>query len=115
MVAEPDGSKNGPEVDPEDRKPQSDEARSAFVPPAGVEQPAPPEEEHPTSEFALPPGLSTEPPAEPEGSAFATPATYSAKKLPARLHPRVRGAPGTAPAQRSVAGPDADHAAAARG
>ncbi|MFF8834389.1 threonine/serine exporter ThrE family protein [Streptomyces sp. NPDC015130] len=78
MVAEPEG----PEEAPEDRKPQSDEARSAFVPPAGVEQPAPPEEEHPTSEFSLPPGLAPEPPPEQEGSAFATPATYSAKTSP---------------------------------
>ncbi|MGW9034278.1 threonine/serine exporter family protein, partial [Streptomyces sp. NPDC055721] len=76
MVAEPDGSKGAPDDAPEDRKPQSDEARSAFVPPAGVEQPSPPEEEHPTSEFALPQGLTAEPPAEQEGSAFATPATY---------------------------------------
>ncbi|WP_426364525.1 threonine/serine exporter family protein [Streptomyces sp. E-08] len=81
MVAEPeDGA-------PEDRKPQSDEARSAFVPPAGVEQPAPPEEEHATSEFALPPGLTPEPPQEPEGSAFATPATYSAKSSPPAFTP----------------------------
>ncbi|MEU7701280.1 threonine/serine exporter ThrE family protein [Streptomyces sp. NPDC015492] len=91
MVAEPDGSKNGArrvaEGAPEDRKPQSDEARSAFVPPAGVEQPAPPEEEHPTSEFALPSGLSPEPPAEQEGSAFATPATYSAKNSPPAFTP----------------------------
>jgi uncharacterized membrane protein YjjP (DUF1212 family) len=74
VVAEPDG--------PEDRKPQSDEARSAFTPPAGVEQPVPPEEEHPTSEFALPDGLAPEPPAEQEGSAFAPPSTYSAKHSP---------------------------------
>ncbi|MFC9796665.1 threonine/serine exporter ThrE family protein [Streptomyces sp. NPDC057695] len=91
MVAEPGGSKNGAwrvvEGAPEDRKPQSDEARSAFVPPAGVEQPAPPEEEHPTSEFALPSGLSPEPPAEQEGSAFATPATYSAKSSPPAFTP----------------------------
>ncbi|MFF9852865.1 threonine/serine exporter family protein [Streptomyces litmocidini] len=81
MVAEPeDGA-------PEDRKPQSDEARSAFVPPAGVEQPVPAEEEHPTSEFALPPGLAPEPPQEPEGSAFAPPATYSAKNSPAAFTP----------------------------
>lgn len=47
---------------PEDQKPQSDEAHSAFVPPAGVGQPAgPPEDEHPTSEFALPAGLHTDP------------------------------------------------------
>ncbi|MFJ8000232.1 threonine/serine exporter ThrE family protein [Streptomyces sp. NPDC096310] len=65
MVAEPDGS--------EDRKPPSDEARSAFTPPLGVEQPPLPEDEHPTSEFALPDGTSTEPPPEPEGSAFDLP------------------------------------------
>lgn len=81
VVAEPeDGA-------PEDRKPQSDEARSAFVPPAGVEQPVPAEEEHPTSEFALPPGLVPEPPQEPEGSAFAPPATYSAKNSPSAFTP----------------------------
>ncbi|KOX16190.1 membrane protein [Streptomyces sp. NRRL F-6491] len=77
----------GAEGAPEDRKPQSDEARSAFVPPAGVERPAPPEEEHPTSEFALPSGLRTEPGAEPEGSAFAPPATYSAKNSPPAFTP----------------------------
>ncbi|MFD5874140.1 threonine/serine exporter ThrE family protein [Streptomyces sp. NPDC060322] len=60
MVAEQGG--------PEDQKPQSDEARSAFVPPAGVEQPtAPSEDDHPTSEFALPAGLHTDPSA-PSGS-----------------------------------------------
>ncbi|MET9594859.1 threonine/serine exporter family protein [Streptomyces sp. NPDC006516] len=53
MVAEQGG--------PEDQKPQSDEARSAFVPPAGVEQPPPAEDDHPTSEFALPAGLHTDP------------------------------------------------------
>ncbi|MFB7369173.1 threonine/serine exporter ThrE family protein [Streptomyces sp. NPDC056222] len=79
MVAEADG--------PEDRKPQSDEARSAFTQPAGVEQPAVPEEEHPTSEFAVPEGLAPEPPAEPEGSAFAPPSTYSAKHAPPAFTP----------------------------
>lgn len=78
-MAEPDG--------PEDRKPQSDEARSAFVAPAGVEQPVVPEEEHPTSEFAVPEGLAPEPPAEPEGSAFAPPSTYSAKQAPPAFTP----------------------------
>ncbi|WP_443033002.1 threonine/serine ThrE exporter family protein [Streptomyces sp. A1-5] len=58
---------------PEDRKPQSDEAHSAFTPPLGVPLPPTPEEEHPTSEFALPEGLRAEAPAEPEGSAFARP------------------------------------------
>ncbi|MET9377636.1 threonine/serine exporter family protein [Streptomyces sp. NPDC003035] len=79
MVAEPDG--------PEDRKPQSDEARSAFIPPAGVDQPVVPEEEHPTSEFAVPEGLAPEPPTEPEGSAFAPPSTYSAKHAPPAFTP----------------------------
>lgn len=79
VVAEADG--------PEDRKPQSDEARSAFTPPAGVEQPGVPEEEHPTSEFAVPEGLAPEPPAEPEGSAFAPPSTYSAKHAPPAFTP----------------------------
>ncbi|MEE1756737.1 threonine/serine ThrE exporter family protein [Streptomyces sp. SP18CS02] len=79
MVAEPDG--------PEDRKPQSDEARSAFTPPDGVEQPAAPEEDQPTSEFALPQGLSPETPAEPEGSAFARPSTYAAKQSPPAFTP----------------------------
>ncbi|WP_432753116.1 threonine/serine exporter family protein [Streptomyces sp. JL2001] len=78
-MAEPEG--------PEDRKPQSDEARSAFTPPAGVEQPVPPEEEHPTSEFAVPEGFHPEPAAEPEGSAFATPSTYSVKQAPAAFTP----------------------------
>ncbi|MGW0031628.1 threonine/serine ThrE exporter family protein [Streptomyces sp. NPDC003314] len=91
MVAEPGGSMDvgyeGAEEAPEDRKPQSDEARSAFVPPAGVEPPAPPEEEHPTSEFALPSGLRAEPEPEPEGSAFAPPATYSAKNSPPAFTP----------------------------
>ncbi|MFI5757942.1 threonine/serine exporter family protein [Streptomyces sp. NPDC051569] len=91
MVAEPDG--------PEDRKPQSDEARSAFTPPAGVGRPPAPEDDQPTSEFALPEGLSTEAPAEPGGSAFDTPpgtsggapgsgpSTYSARHSPPAFTP----------------------------
>ncbi|WKX71784.1 threonine/serine exporter ThrE family protein [Streptomyces sp. XD-27] len=66
------GGASEPEA-PEDRKPQSDEAHSAFTPPLGVPLPAPPEDEHPTSEFAVPEGLSTEPTNEPEGSAFVPP------------------------------------------
>ena len=91
MVARPDG----PEEPAEDRKPQSDEARSAFMPPAGVEQPAVPEEEHPTSEFALPEGLEglePEPAAEQEGSAFVPPSTYTAKTSPPAFTP-VHGIP----------------------
>ncbi|WP_242587484.1 threonine/serine exporter family protein [Streptomyces sp. MST-110588] len=62
---------------PEDRKPPSDEAHSAFTPPLGVPYPPIPEDEHPTSEFAVPRGLKTEAPAEPEGSAFTPPAGVS--------------------------------------
>ncbi|MFJ5675110.1 threonine/serine exporter ThrE family protein [Streptomyces sp. NPDC093097] len=71
----PRGSSNGNGTSeiPEERKPQGDEGRSAFTPPLGVPLPSPPEEEHPTSEFALPEGLRAEAPTEPEGSAFAPP------------------------------------------
>ena len=70
LVAEPDW---------EDRKPQSDEARSAFAPPSGVAA-AFEDESHTTSEFAIPEGLAPPeaPSAEPEGSAFNTPRTYRA-------------------------------------
>ncbi|GAA4907030.1 threonine/serine exporter family protein [Streptomyces coeruleoprunus] len=88
MVAEP----NGPHEE-EDRKPQSDEAHSAFAPPAGVEPPGPPEDEHPTSEFAIPEGLTTEPVPEPEGSAFAPPSTFDARLA----HPAYSPAPGGPP------------------
>lgn len=71
-MAEADGA--------EDRKPQSDEARSAFTPPPGME-PDVPEEDQPTSEFARPAGAEPVQP-EPEGSAFATPHTYSASHSP---------------------------------
>ena len=39
----------------EDRKPQSDEARSAFAPPEGVEQPQVPEEDSPRASSRCPP------------------------------------------------------------
>ncbi|MFI7408792.1 threonine/serine exporter ThrE family protein [Streptomyces sp. NPDC049627] len=60
-------------TDAEDRKPQSDEARMAFTPPAGVE--VGDSESETTSEFALPKGLDVPQPTspEPEGSAFSTP------------------------------------------
>ncbi|MGP4001817.1 threonine/serine ThrE exporter family protein [Streptomyces sp. 8N706] len=74
MVVDPKRSGIAPEAEPqEDRKPQSDEAHSAFTPPEGVPLPPPPEEDHPTSEFAVPSGLAQEHPTEPEGSAFAPP------------------------------------------
>jgi uncharacterized membrane protein YjjP (DUF1212 family) len=72
----------------EDRKPQSDEARMAFTPPVGVE--VGDGESETTSEFALPEGLDVPqgpPSAEPEGSAFSTPRTYSAKDAPAAFTP----------------------------
>jgi uncharacterized membrane protein YjjP (DUF1212 family) len=72
---------------PDERKPQPDEAHSAFSPPAGVGQPEAPEEDQPTSEFAVPVGIGTETPAEPEGSAFAPPRTYSAKHSPPAFTP----------------------------
>ncbi|OKJ73767.1 threonine/serine ThrE exporter family protein [Streptomyces sp. CB02460] len=92
MVAEPGG--------PEDEKPQSDEAHSAFSWPAGTEPATPPEEDHPTSEFALPEGVTPEQPAsgpgsgtgsasgsETTGSAFATPSTYSFRDSPPAFTP----------------------------
>ncbi|QNE76634.1 threonine/serine exporter family protein [Streptomyces finlayi] len=97
MVAEQGG--------PEDQKPQSDEARSAFAPPAGVGQHAvPAEDDHPTSEFALPPGLHTDPSGTPGGgsgggagsdtltSAFVPPRSYSAQHPPPAFTP-AHGSP----------------------
>ncbi|CAL9495803.1 hypothetical protein SUDANB105_03312 [Streptomyces sp. enrichment culture] len=74
-------------TDAEDRKPQSDEARMAFTPPAGVEVGE--SESETTSEFALPVGLDVpQPPgAEPEGSAFSTPSAYSAREAPPAFTP----------------------------
>lgn len=86
---------------PEDQKPQSDEARSAFVPPPGVEQSAAPsEDDQPTSEFALPAGLpdpsaSPGPGSGPGGgagsdtlaSAFVPPSGYSAQHQPPAFTP----------------------------
>ncbi|MHC3472919.1 threonine/serine exporter family protein [Streptomyces sp. 7R007] len=71
----------------EDRKPQSDEARMAFTPPAGVEVGE--SESETTSEFALPRGLGVPPPsgAEAEGSAFSPPSTYSSRQAPPAFTP----------------------------
>ncbi|MEU3662225.1 threonine/serine exporter family protein [Streptomyces sp. NPDC032940] len=93
----------------EDRKPQSDEAHSAFRQPQGVAAavdgessttsefeipqglavPPPGSESETTSEFALPEGLDVPqgPAAESEGSAFSTPSTYSAWTAPAAFTP----------------------------
>lgn len=64
-------------TDAEDRKPQSDEARMAFTPPAGIE--VGDSESETTSEFALPKGLDVlqAPLHEPEGSAFTAPSGYT--------------------------------------
>ncbi|MEL5958687.1 threonine/serine exporter family protein [Streptomyces sp. CLV115] len=104
MVAEQGG--------PEDQKPQSDEARSAFVPPAGVDRRASaPDDDHPTSEFAVPSGLAAESQgpgtgsasgsasgpgpgsgSDTIGSAFAPPSTYSAQHSPPAFTP-AHGSP----------------------
>ena len=72
MVAELEG--------PEDRKPQSDDVRSAFALPVGTgaTPPAGPHDSSTTSEFAVPEGFSAEAHTEPEGSAFALPQNYHA-------------------------------------
>ncbi|QTE00024.1 threonine/serine ThrE exporter family protein [Streptomyces cyanogenus] len=78
----------------EDRKPRSDEARydpeitSEFAIPRGLDVPKG-EDSETTSEFAVPEGLLTpQPPsAEPEGSAFSPPSTYSAEHAPAAFTP----------------------------
>ncbi|MEU8569415.1 threonine/serine exporter family protein [Streptomyces pathocidini] len=68
------GGTAGPEPEaPEDHKPPSDEAHSAFTPPSGLPLPPSPEDEHPSSEFAVPEGLLAELGTETEGSAFAPP------------------------------------------
>ncbi|MFC8350453.1 threonine/serine exporter ThrE family protein [Streptomyces sp. NPDC057280] len=82
----------------EDRKPQSDEARSVYDPeitsefaiPDGLAVPKGVGGESETSsEFAVPEGLQAPegPAAEPEGSAFSTPRTYSAKHAPPAFTP----------------------------
>lgn len=49
-----------------------EDTRSAFTPPLGMPLPPVPENEHPTSEFAVPEGLLTSPPLE-HGNAFTPP------------------------------------------
>jgi uncharacterized membrane protein YjjP (DUF1212 family) len=56
----------------EARQHLADEVRSAFTPPQGMPLPPVPEDEHPTSEFAVPEGLLTSPPQE-FASAFTPP------------------------------------------
>ncbi|MGW7272142.1 threonine/serine ThrE exporter family protein [Streptomyces sp. NPDC054864] len=75
----------------EDRKPQSDEARSAFTQPTGVmpQPPAPEDESQTTSEFALPNGMAnpSSTTQETEKSAFTTPNTYSSRNAPPAFTP----------------------------
>lgn len=76
---------------PEDRKPQSDEARSAFTQPIGIITPPPvvEEESSTTSEFAVPNGLNVQAPepVDTEGSAFTPPRTYSVREAPPAFTP----------------------------
>ncbi|MEU0690150.1 threonine/serine exporter family protein [Streptomyces uncialis] len=74
---------------PVDGKPASDEARSAFSQPTGVHpQPGAAEEDsQTTSEFAVPEGVPEPSAAEPEGSAFSAPRTYSARSAPPAFTP----------------------------
>ncbi|MFD7132118.1 threonine/serine exporter ThrE family protein [Streptomyces sp. NPDC059894] len=81
----------------EDRKPQSDEARSVpdseitseFAVPPGLAVPRSGGESETTSEFAVPKGLDAPHPVsgEHEGSAFSTPSTYSSRHAPAAFTP----------------------------
>ncbi|WP_031110263.1 threonine/serine ThrE exporter family protein [Streptomyces sp. NRRL S-146] len=95
-------------TDAEDRKPRSDEARNAFLPPAGTgvdgdmsttSEFAIPDglalhraagaESETTSEFAVPQGLDVHaaPAVDQEGSAFTPPSTYSSKHAPTAFTP----------------------------
>ncbi|MFD9910117.1 threonine/serine exporter ThrE family protein [Streptomyces sp. NPDC059063] len=80
------------EPEEEDRKPQSDEAHSAFAPVGGVDQATAVEDDHPSSEFTIPTGLRIPPSPEDtkvakESSAFTTPQAYTAKQPPAFTPP----------------------------
>ncbi|BDH08604.1 threonine/serine ThrE exporter family protein [Streptomyces seoulensis] len=79
----------------EDRKPRSDEARATYDPeitsefaiPEGLAVARGSVESETTSEFSVPKGLETQAEAEPEGSAFNTPRTYSVKDAPSAFTP----------------------------
>ncbi|GEC10297.1 membrane protein [Streptomyces spinoverrucosus] len=82
-------------MEAEDRKPQSDEARTTFDPevtsefaiPQGLGVATTGGEPETTSEFAVPDGLDVPSAAEPEGSAFSPPKTYSSRGAPAAFTP----------------------------
>ncbi|MBV1950017.1 threonine/serine exporter ThrE family protein [Streptomyces sp. BV129] len=79
----------------EDRKPRSDEARATYDPeitsefaiPEGLAVARVSVESETTSEFSMPKGLETQAEAEPEGSAFNTPRTYSVKDAQSAFTP----------------------------
>ncbi|OEU90560.1 hypothetical protein DB35_05155 [Streptomyces abyssalis] len=75
MVGEPKrngrSAENGDSSE-EARQQLAEEVRSAFTPPQGMPLPPLPDDEHPSSEFAVPEGLLTSPPPE-HGSAFTPP------------------------------------------
>ncbi|MDG4865063.1 threonine/serine exporter family protein [Streptomyces sp. T-3] len=84
------------ETETEDRKPQSDEARSAFAPVGGVDTSVVVEDDQPTSEFTIPQGLRIPPAPEDQEpkSAFTPPPSYDARHAngftPAEGIPKVR-------------------------
>jgi uncharacterized membrane protein YjjP (DUF1212 family) len=82
-------------ADQEDFNPQSDQAHSAFTPPQGVPLPPPPQDEHPTSEFAVPSGLVPEQAPEPDGSAFVPPKGHT----PPAAKPQPSASPAFTPPQ----------------
>ncbi|QDY78283.1 threonine/serine ThrE exporter family protein [Streptomyces qinzhouensis] len=82
------GSGSGtPKSRPADAPPADEHPSSEFAVPDGVAPPEGAEEEHPTSEFSMPTGVTERTAPEQEGSAFATPATYRARRSPTAFTP----------------------------
>ncbi|MFF3553768.1 threonine/serine exporter family protein [Streptomyces tsukubensis] len=72
---------------PSEAPPADDHPSSEFSVPDGIAPPEGAEEEHTTSEFAVPTGVAEPAVAEQEGSAFATPSTYRARRSPTAFTP----------------------------
>ncbi|MFE0422363.1 threonine/serine exporter family protein [Streptomyces sp. NPDC058953] len=72
---------------PADAPPADDHPSSEFAVPDGVAPPETAEEEHSTSEFAVPDGVAEPSTTEQEGSAFATPSVYRARRSPTAFTP----------------------------
>ncbi|MFP3992621.1 threonine/serine exporter family protein, partial [Streptomyces sp. E11-3] len=72
---------SGVASDDDDRKPQSDEAHSAFAPVGGFDTATPADvDDQPTSEFTVPQGLRIPPaPEDSESSAFRPPPSFEAR------------------------------------